>query len=197
MLNLVGSYHLRKVVSGQCMFLSRSSVDYDATARIMVEKGCFFFNEKWVPNDPFPSLLALKKQANLIVKNTCKVYSGARLYINEGATVILGGGGYINHNFNMSCFKKIEIGEGVIISENVTIRDSDNHSIVPLRKDPTLPIKIGNHVWIGMNVTILKGVTIGDGVVIAAGSLVNKSVPPRCMVAGNPAKVVKENVQWY
>jgi acetyltransferase-like isoleucine patch superfamily enzyme len=60
----------------------------------------------------------------------------------------------------------------------------------------TKPVHIGNHVWIGMNVMILKGVTIGDGAIIAAGSVVNRDVPERCLAGGVPAKVIKENVQW-
>ena len=47
-----------------------------------------------------------------------------------------------------------------------------------------------------MGVTILKGVTIGEGAIVAAGSLVNKDVPPHCLVAGIPAQVVKSDVSW-
>ena len=53
------------------------------------------------------------------------------------------------------------------------------------------PIKIGNHVWVGAGVTILKGITIGDHAIIRGGSVVNKDVPPYSVVVGNPAKVVK------
>jgi acetyltransferase-like isoleucine patch superfamily enzyme len=53
-------------------------------------------------------------------------------------------------------------------------------------------IKIQDKVWLGMNVTVLKGVTIGEGSVVAAGSIVTKDVPPWTLVAGNPARVIKE-----
>ena len=53
------------------------------------------------------------------------------------------------------------------------------------------PVKIGNDVWIGGNVTILPGVTIGNNVVVAAGAVVTKDVPDNCVVGGVPARVIK------
>lgn len=53
------------------------------------------------------------------------------------------------------------------------------------------PIVVGNGCWIGINSTVLSNVTVGDGTVIGAGALVNKSVPADVMVAGVPAKIVK------
>jgi len=58
------------------------------------------------------------------------------------------------------------------------------------------PIKIGNHVWVGKGCAILKGVTIGDGAIVGAHSVVTKDIPPRTLVAGVPAKIIKENVNW-
>lgn len=54
------------------------------------------------------------------------------------------------------------------------------------------PVSIGRDVWIGGNCTILPGVTIGNNVVIAAGAVVTKDVPDNCLVAGVPAKVIRE-----
>ena len=54
------------------------------------------------------------------------------------------------------------------------------------------PVRIGNDVWIGGNVTILPGVTIGNNVVVAAGAVVTKDVPDNTLVGGAPARVIKE-----
>lgn len=53
------------------------------------------------------------------------------------------------------------------------------------------PIVIGRNVWIGANVTILKGVTVGDDAVVAAASVVTKDVPAGSIVVGSPARVVR------
>lgn len=171
--------------------------DIHPQAIIKIPEKKLILGATWSEKDIFPSLLVIREKASLLVKNKFRIYSGAKMYINKNVTLILGSG-YINHNLNLSCFHKIEIGEQVAISENVTIRDSDNHQIgTTLEKDNLAqPVKIGDKVWIGLNVTILKGVTIGDGAVIAAGSLVNKNVPSKCLVAGVPAKVIKENIEW-
>ena len=105
----------------------------------------------------------------------------------------------MNHGVNISVFDRVSIGDKVYISENVTIRDSDNHMLIyegRTNNVTTAPIVIGNNVWIGMNCTILKGVTIGDGVVIAAGAVVTRDIPAGCLAAGCPAKVIKENIKW-
>ena len=54
------------------------------------------------------------------------------------------------------------------------------------------PIKVGNNVWFGGNVTVLSGVKIGDNAVIGAGSVVTKDIPKNCVAAGNPCKVIKK-----
>lgn len=93
-----------------------------------------------------------------------------------------------------SCLK-IEIGAGCLIGDGVIIFDSDFHQIDPLRRriDPIndAPVVIGENVWIGSRAIVLKGVVIGRDSIVAAGAVVTKSVPPRSIVAGNPAKVIK------
>lgn len=175
--------------------MKRAHVDLSSSAQIHTVKGKLKINTKWSDSDPFQSLFVMREGAELTVNGSFDIYSGAKVYVNKGASLELGSG-YINHNLNLSCFERISIGEGVVISENVTIRDSDDHEIVGSTKPMTMPVTIGNHVWIGMNVTILKGVKIGDGAVIAAGAVVTKDVPARSLIAGVPARIVKTGVQW-
>jgi acetyltransferase-like isoleucine patch superfamily enzyme len=146
-------------------------------------------------NPYFQSYLTLRNGSRLRIKGNVMIGTGHRISINKDAALQLGSG-FINYNINIACFNKITIGDNVVISENVTIRDSDNHELLYDGYEMSKPVTIGNHVWIGMNVTILKGVTIGDGAVIAAGSVVTRDISPHCLAAGVPAKVIKENVRW-
>lgn len=104
---------------------------------------------------------------------------------------------------------EITIGDYAIISTEVHIYDNNNHPISPelrqkmsesgfhndlwkWRHSISKRIQIGDRVWIGERSTILKGVTIGDDSIVAAGSVVTHDVPPLTIVAGNPARVVKQ-----
>lgn len=186
---------LRNISKGRLIIYKKTALQFDNSSRIIIQNGVLQICKKWTYNDPFFSLLFLGKNSTIISRGSFSIYSGSKIYVNENATLILGSG-YINSNFNLSCFEKIEIGNNVAISENVCIRDSDNHTIINSTKPMTQPIKIGDDVWVGMNVTILKGVNIGNGVIIAAGSVVNKDIPDNCMVGGVPAMVIKKNIRW-
>lgn len=174
-------------------------------ARVSV-RGYFNFNKSWddermVRNRQVGSLY-IAKDASLIV-DSFDAYTGCRVNVNAGATLTLGSG-YLNHDCVIDCFDSISVGHHVVISERVVLRDSDNHQVchLPVSGEvsdlPSLsaPIVIEDHVWIGMNVIILKGVTIGKGSIIAAGSVVTRDIPPHSLAAGVPAKVIKTDVTW-
>lgn len=92
----------------------------------------------------------------------------------------------------------IDIGCNCMISEDVDIWNSDSHTIFV---DGTIvntprPIEIGNHVWLGKGVAVLKGVKIGDNAVVGMRSLVTKSIRPNTINAGSPAHEIGENANW-
>lgn len=95
---------------------------------------------------------------------------------------------------------EVLIGSHCAISWNCSILDNDMHEVLFLPGDKPRErgnfVHIEDHVWIGTGSTILKGVTIGTNSVVAAGSIVTRDVPPNTLVAGAPAKVVKEIRGW-
>lgn len=174
-------------------------------AVVKIEKHLYFnrqWDEKRILRNRLVGSLYMADGA-VLKANAFTVYAGSRIDINKGATLSMGSG-YMNYGCTITCFNSISIGHDVAIAERVIIRDSDNHKVITLSENnektiennTTSPIVIEDHVWIGMGATILKGVTIGEGSIVAAGSLVNKDVPPYSLVAGVPAKVVKTNVTW-
>ena len=171
----------------------KSKVLIDKQAKIIIEDG-FYFNLPWEGKQNQSATLTVGKQAELNVKYF-RAYSGVYISVAPKAHLLLGSG-FFNNNVKISCFEKITIGNDVKISEDVLIRDSDNHTILREGYKKTAPINVGNHVWIGARSVILKGVTIGDGAIIAAGAVVTKDVPPHTLVGGVPAKIIKENISW-
>ncbi|MFC3768597.1 acyltransferase [Paenibacillus sp. GCM10012303] len=137
----------------------------------------------------------MNKNSRLIIGDYVQIYGQTGFFLDSPEAVIeIGNETYINRRSEIACKKLVRIGARCAISWDVTIMDSDFHTINNF--SDSLPVIIGNHVLIGCKSTILKGVTIGDGAIIAAGSLVTSDVPEKSMVAGVPAKVIKQNVEW-
>lgn len=113
-------------------------------------------------------------------------------YTDFGKNITIGKDVFINSGCHFQDQGGIEIGDGALIGHNVVLA-TINHDLNPKenRKNHYAPIKIGAHVWIGSNATILSGVTIGDYAVIAAGAVVTRDVPAMTIVGGVPAKVLK------
>ena len=94
---------------------------------------------------------------------------------------------------------KIIFGEDCIVANGVTVRTSDQHGIYNSegnRINPAKDVHIGNHVWLGAHVVVMKGTSIGDGSVIGMNSMVTKDIPSNSLAVGTPARVIKENINW-
>lgn len=150
---------------------------------------------------------------NLIIGNNSLI-SGSYFFESEDAQIQIGSGTFIGSS-SFICFKRIFIGNQVLISWGCTIMDNNGHSLIFQERINDVndwkrsldeghigkykdwscvasgEIIIKDKSWIGFNVIILKGVTIGEGAVIAAGSVVTKDVPDYAVVAGNPAVILK------
>ncbi|MCB0494113.1 MAG: acyltransferase [Cyclobacteriaceae bacterium] len=120
------------------------------------------------------------------------IISRAQLYTGENGKLVVGKESSLN-GVHIDARELVEIGERVRIAPYTIIMDSDFHDLKDHNKEgPSSPIYIEDDVWIATRATILKGVRIGKGSVIATGAIVTKDVPPYCVAAGTPARVVKK-----
>lgn len=96
--------------------------------------------------------------------------------------------------------KTLSVGKRCLFSSNITVRVGDSHSLLDLegnRINPSLDVQIGEHVWVGAGAMILKGVQLHKDCVVGTGAVVTRSTEgTNCVLAGNPAKVVKTGINW-
>jgi acetyltransferase-like isoleucine patch superfamily enzyme len=115
---------------------------------------------------------------------------------------VVGDGAFIGHQCSFSITRSVRIGRHCLLAGGVQVFDMDGHPIdaaerrsgMPTPGSGVAPVVIGDDVWIGSRAMILKGVAIGDRAIVAAGAVVSKDVPADVVVAGNPARIVKELV---
>ena len=141
----------------------------------------------------YPSYANFGRDSKIMVTGDFSIFTGANLIVGAGAELQLGSG-LVNYGAEIFCSTRITVGEGCWFGPNVVIRDDDEHEIDGRVR--TAPIAIGDNVWVAGRAIILKGVTIGDGAVVASGAVVTKNVPARTIVAGVPARVIREGVSW-
>jgi acetyltransferase-like isoleucine patch superfamily enzyme len=169
----------------------------------------------------FNALKAERPGAQIDIGHSLIIYHNCDVLVTDQGRLNIGNNCIIGSNFRLYCKENITLGNAVLISWNVFISDYDGHPLDPdhryqeilymqsrffpsfssrkqLKPDQNFhpqyvckPVIIDDNVWIGANVIILKGVHIGSGSILAAGAVITKDVPPGCVAAGNPARVVK------
>jgi len=118
------------------------------------------------------------------VRCDLNAHAGGRLEIGEGV--------FFNFGCSVSAHTLVQVGSRCRIGQYAIILDCDYHELNGSDgHGPARPIIIGDGVWMGARVTVLKGVTIGEGAVIGAGSVVTRSIPARVLAAGVPAAVIR------
>ena len=100
---------------------------------------------------------------------------------------------FVNHGCTAMDLGGIDIGDDVLIGPNVHLISSGHPLDPAIRRTQitTAPIRIGRGAWIAAGAMVLQGVAVGDDAVVAAGAVVTKDVPPRTLVAGVPAQVIR------
>lgn len=171
--------------------------NFTAKGRIILTKDSKIINQQ-------------NNKEKIIINENCSVKGELLIFPNSGE-IVIGQNTYIGEATRIWSQSRIVIGNNVLISHNVNIHDTDSH---PMNTNERLnqiedilvnnkydysnyqinsePIEISDNAWIGFNSIILKGVKIGKNSIVACGSVVTKDVPENAIVAGNPAKIIKQ-----
>lgn len=142
------------------------------------------------------------KDSKVTIGKNCML-SNLQIWIeDENNSVTIGGNTYIGgaHLAVTGKEQSIVIGSNCLFSDGITVRTGDSHAIIDAisgkKINPEASVCIEEHVWLGQNVTILKGVTIEKDSVIGSCSVVTKDIPSGSIAAGNPARVIKSDINW-
>jgi|SRR5581483_10373962 len=196
--NPFAEYRLRRASGGQGRFVCRGrfqlTLDPSATvtpSSAVTSIGIPLFGPATLRSAV--TVLTVQAQAKLFLDGAI-IGRGASLNVLPGAELIIGRESYIADGSKISASKSIRIGRRCAISWGVTIIDDDGHGFG--NPPYTAQIVIEDEVWVGCNVTILKGVTLGAGSVVAAGAVVTQSCKPHSLIGGVPARLLRENVHW-
>ena len=158
-----------------CRFIGKVRFYRAPGAKIFIGSSCTFRSSEW---------------SNFVGVNRACFISA----IKPNAKINIGSGCGLTATVIASA-ESITIGNNVLCGANVTIMDTDFHGIASdKRKESgiTAPVYIDENVWLGLNVTVLKGSVIGKNSVIGAGSIVSGEIPPNVIAIGQPAKVIRE-----
>ena len=152
-----------------------------------------YFDEKrmgfWWGIRSFPYIIGMHRQGVYWpVSHQCNIIGGDKIkFDNSSLNVFQNSGCYFQG------FENITIGKNVWIAQNVGIITANHDLKNPDLHTPGKPIVIGDKCWIGMNSVILPGVVLGENTIVGAGSVVTKSFQEgHCVIAGNPAKLIKQ-----
>jgi acetyltransferase-like isoleucine patch superfamily enzyme len=159
------------------------------------------------PPSAVPARLQMHEGSVLRVNSWAVLGGGSVIVVGPRAVLELEGsddgseGVIISTDARIVCMQHVRLGAGTALSWGSQVLDTDHHHIVTDGQTDlpefSAPVHIGNSVLVGSRVSVLKGVTIGDHSVIGSGAVVTRDVPPQSVVAGNPARVVREGVRWY
>lgn len=137
----------------------------------------------------------------IIIENDCEIKK-LNIWCSDGASISIRDHVHMVGNTHIAGTegKKIEIGKKCLLASDIVIRNGDSHSILNadgVRINHAKDVYVGEHVWIGQGVTILKGTEIGNDCVVGSCSvLAGKTYANNSLIVGNPGKIVKTDIDW-
>lgn len=158
-------------IGDRCQLVKCNMRFYGNNNRVVIDDNCYLNNVTfWVEDDN--NVIHIKKRTSICGKTDLACIEGT----------------------------EIEIGEDCLFSSNIIFRTGDSHSVLNLegaRINPSKKIMIGDHVWIGQNCFIGKGSEVAQNSIVGACAVVTRKFDRKNIaIAGNPAKIVKENIDW-
>ncbi len=139
-------------------------------------------------------------EGKVVFNGKATIGHGSKIIVGKEGELLLGRKFSISAESSIIAFSKIIFGDNCLLSWDILLMDSDFHKIIDVDNkiiNKPEPIKIGNNVWIGCQNLILKGTIIPDNCVIGAKSLISKKLfVSDALYAGNPIKLIKENIRW-
>ena len=190
---ILSSFHgqKRNEIKSDSALVKKSDIRFAGKGNTLEISGCHLYNCNIFLRGEGHSLIVDKgvKLFNVRIKIIGK---GNTIHIKKNTTI--GGGNIICGGIGIP----INIGENCVIAEGVDIWSTDTHSVYQNEAlvNAPRPIQIGNHVWMGKDVAILKGVSIGDNAVIGMRSVVTHDIEEGSLNAGSPARKIKDSVTW-
>jgi acetyltransferase-like isoleucine patch superfamily enzyme len=207
--------NLLKVTSAAYYFLSRNRIKKKGINNIISLNGAFVKNSKvnfiGSNNEIVLGRMSVLKNLSitiigenhkLLINQGCTIKDTEFWFEDKNCTISVGSNTRINgaHIAITEPNSNISIGNDCLFSMQIDIRNGDSHSIIDLntkrRINYAKDIRIGNHVWLGKFVKILKGSIIGDNSVIGINSMVFGEIKNNSLAVGVPARTVKENITW-
>jgi acetyltransferase-like isoleucine patch superfamily enzyme len=147
--------------------------------------------------------IAGSEPTNLIIKHNVRILGTLEIVVRRGgANIFIGSDCTFQGACRMYVYEpsSILIGRDAMFSGDILLTTSDMHPIFDnagARINSALPISLGDHVWVGSGARILKGASIGSGCVVGMSAVVTRGdYPESCIIAGNPAKIVRTDVRW-
>lgn len=142
--------------------------------------------------------------SNCVVRIGENAYvSGAELWIEDnGCELNIGKNTFVGHHSHFACTEngsQLKVGNDCMISSYVQIRTGDSHSVLDAdnnRINAAADVEISDHCWLGQGVRVLKGTFLHPETIVATGAIVHGLYKPNVILAGNPAKIIRENVTW-